>query len=187
MDATRVVLCKCLLFESRSLSPKLLVCIETGKGGENPFLSPNIEAPPSLTGRPFIKQAGSIITVRFIMVIAATVISNQTGYYSSRPCEQLDFMFEGNKTATIAQFPDCAAFYSGKNPAQHTLVEANMDGDSAANVTAALGIGFGPAIWLSFAIHAVGVEIYVSCRRRAEYKERAAFYKRLAANGKSFL
>ena len=96
------------------------------------------------------------------MVIAAMIISQQTGYYASRPCEQLDFIFEGNRTATLAQFPHCAAFYTGENLGQHALVEANINGGSAANAAAALGIGFGPSLWLSLAIHAVGIEIYVS-------------------------
>ncbi|MBE3046457.1 hypothetical protein IMZ48_28785 [Candidatus Bathyarchaeota archaeon] len=96
------------------------------------------------------------------MIIVATVISGQAGYYAPRPCGQLDFIFEGNETAMVAEFPDCVAFYSGENPDQHTLVEANMDGASGAGAAAAIGMGFGSALMLTLAIHAVGVEIYVS-------------------------
>ena len=95
------------------------------------------------------------------MVIAAAIISDQGSYYSARPCGQLDFIFDGNKTATLSEFPECAPFYSGNNKDEYALVKADMDGDSGANVAAALGISFGPAIWLAFAIHAIAIEIYV--------------------------
>lgn len=97
------------------------------------------------------------------MLIAATIISNQGGYYASRPCGQLDFMFKGDYNDTLSLFPGCEAFYSGENLDQYTLVRADMAGESVANVAAAIGMGFGPATWLAFAIHAIGIEIYVSC------------------------
>ena len=96
------------------------------------------------------------------MVIAGGIVSDQGGYYAPRPCGQLDFIFNGDKNTTLEHFPECAPFYSGDNPGQYAMVEANMDGDSAAYAVAALGIGFGPAIWLAIFIHGVGVEIYVS-------------------------
>lgn len=39
---------------------------------------------------------------------------------------------------------------------------ADMGGSSAANAGAALNVNFGMALWLAFALHAVGVEVYVS-------------------------
>jgi len=96
------------------------------------------------------------------MFLAAMITSKQYGYYSARPCGQIDSMFEGNRSATLASYPDCAPYYSGENTDQWAIVRADMFGDSAAEAASALGINFGPAAWLCLTLHAIGIEIYVS-------------------------
>jgi hypothetical protein len=107
-------------------------------------------------------QSGSIITVRLIMFISSTIISTQQGYYAARPCGQVENMLGGDRNATLHKYPECQAYYSGENPDQHALIRADMDGDSGAEAAAALGLTFGAAVWLGLAMHAIGIEIYVS-------------------------
>ena len=108
-------------------------------------------------------QAGSIITVRFINFISSTIISIQQGYYAARPCGQVENMLGGDGNATLHKYPECQAYYSGENPDQHALIRADLvDGDSGAEAAAALGLTFGAAVWLGLAMHAIGIEIYVS-------------------------
>ncbi|KAF5011838.1 hypothetical protein FDECE_2070 [Fusarium decemcellulare] len=103
--------------------------------------------------------ASSIITLRIIMIIMASIIGSKSEYYAVRMCAQIDYVL--GKNETLATYPDCDSFYTGKDPNQQVLVKADM-GDSSTDMTvgAALGLSFGPALWLAFAIHAVGIEIY---------------------------
>lgn len=87
-----------------------------------------------------------------------------SSYYSARPCAQIFDTFEGNQTATLQHYPECAAFFSGADPDRHAAVKAQLGGDggSAIGAAAALGMTFGASAWLAMALHAIGVEIYVS-------------------------
>lgn len=68
-----------------------------------------------------------------------------------------------NVNRTLALYPDCASYFSGENPGQQTVVHADLPGaTSAAEAGAATGMVFGMAVWLALAIHAIGIEIYVS-------------------------
>ncbi|KAH6849622.1 hypothetical protein B0I37DRAFT_338784 [Chaetomium sp. MPI-CAGE-AT-0009] len=127
--------------------------------------------------------AGAIVTVRFITSTAGVIISNTGGYYAARPCGQVDYMLGGNKTATLSYFPDCAAYYSGENLEQYTLVQANMDGDSDANTAAALGLAFSTAVWLALALHAIGVEIYLRLTPAEHERLKKVSYQRQCEAG----
>lgn len=99
-------------------------------------------------------KAGSIITSRLIMFISATIISNQGPYYAPMSCAKLA-SFYSNATALEGAHPACSDLSAW------SIVRANMSGE-AKNVAASLDITFGAAVWLALAIHAIGVEFYVS-------------------------
>lgn len=101
----------------------------------------------------------SIITNRLILIIAATVITAAGGYYSSWSCGKIDFELGKNKT--LNTYPACEAWYNGTSPDQNIAVKADMNG-GVIGAGAALDSSFGVSTWLSFMIHAAGVEIYVS-------------------------
>jgi hypothetical protein len=85
------------------------------------------------------------------------------GYYVARPCEQIFYTLHDNQLATLMHYPECSAYFSGANPDQHAAVKALLGGGGTAiEAGAALGLTFGGAGWLAMAIHAIGVEIYVS-------------------------
>lgn len=96
------------------------------------------------------------------MIIAARIISNK-GYYIVWPCAKIaDTIAAG--LDLVSEYPACAAYANGSNFNQVSAVLADMNGSSAANAGAALNINFGMALWLAFAVHALGIEVYVSIR-----------------------
>jgi hypothetical protein len=100
------------------------------------------------------------------MFISASAIANKSGYYASRPCAQIAYIYQGSGKAeaiTTYLYPDCKAFFNGSNPDQQVVVTLNFDG-LPDQVGAALGESFGMAVSLALAIHAVAVEIYVSAQ-----------------------
>jgi hypothetical protein len=108
----------------------------------------------------------SIITVRLIMFISASSIANNPSYYTSRPCAQIAYSYQGlgpTEAITTSLYPDCQAFFNGSNPDQHVVVALNLNG-LPDQVGAALGESFTMAVWLALAIHAMAVEIYVSAQ-----------------------
>jgi hypothetical protein len=94
------------------------------------------------------------------MIIAANIISGQS-YYIVWTCAKIASTLANNATLLLDDYPSCAAYADGSNLGQVSAVAANFNGKGA-NVGAALNMTFGTALWLSTAIHALGVEIYVS-------------------------
>ncbi|KAH7056943.1 hypothetical protein B0J12DRAFT_568745 [Macrophomina phaseolina] len=121
--------------------------------------------------------AASIITVRIIVPITARIVSAQGRYFTARPCAQLDYMFNSQMEETLRHYPDCVRFYDGSNAEQHVVVNARF-GTHVAEVGAALGLGFGMAMWLALALHAIGVEVYLRLTPREARRLRLESYKR---------
>jgi hypothetical protein len=105
-------------------------------------------------------QAGSIITTRFIMIISAMIISNK-GHYAVWPCAKIAATISEDMEL-VSAYPACASYADGSNLDQVSAVLADMGGASAVNAGAALNVNMGMALWLASAVHALGVEIYVS-------------------------
>ena len=97
------------------------------------------------------------------MFLSAMIISGMGDYYLAMPCDKVEALI-GGRNKTLASYPECAAYYSGANPRQHASVQGDLGGPDGhvERAAAALDLNFGAAWWLSLAMHAVGVEIYVS-------------------------
>jgi hypothetical protein len=106
-------------------------------------------------------QAGSIVTTRIIMILATVIISKSGGYYTVWSCAKIEATLP-NASMLLSKYPACGAYANGSNPNEVAIVKADLDGDTGANAGAALGLSFGMAVWLATAVHAIGVEIYVS-------------------------
>ena len=91
------------------------------------------------------------------------IASNIGSYYIAKPCAQIEYV-TANSIEFAEEFPSCAGYISGANPEQWTTIKADFDGGSP-GVMAALDMSFGMGLWLAFAIHAIGIEIYVSLSR----------------------
>ncbi|KAF2625819.1 hypothetical protein BU25DRAFT_396650 [Macroventuria anomochaeta] len=120
--------------------------------------------------------AGSIITSRFIMIIAAIVISNK-GHHIVWPCAKIADTIADDMDL-VSEYPACAAFVDGSNLNQVSAVLADMGGASAANAGAALDMNFGMALWLAFAVHALGIEIYLQLTPKEAERLRQVSYTR---------
>jgi hypothetical protein len=91
----------------------------------------------------------------------ANIASNR-GQYAPISCDQLaSRSIFGSQEHTIAEFPQCEAYFNGSSLHGVVAVEAAFSGNSVPGILAALNIPFGAAIWLALFIHAVGIEIYV--------------------------
>ncbi|KAK6211455.1 hypothetical protein QIS74_10719 [Colletotrichum tabaci] len=129
--------------------------------------------------------AGSIITLRLIQFTCVVIISRIGTYYVARPCEQVAGTI-GDTNRTIELYPDCAAYFSGANPDQHTVVHADLlNATSAAEAGAAVSMPFGMALWLALAIHAIGIELYLRLTPAEAERLREVSYKRQLEAGMS--
>lgn len=120
--------------------------------------------------------AGSIITNRFILIIAAQIISDK-GYYAVWPCAQIEATLH-NKANWLDTYPSCTSYANGTNLDQVSAVAASFGRGGEPNAGAALDINFGMALWLALAIHAVGVEIYLQCTPKETQRLRQVSYQR---------
>ncbi|KAK4223908.1 hypothetical protein QBC38DRAFT_424544 [Podospora fimiseda] len=102
--------------------------------------------------------AGSIVSMRLIMMILIRIMgSNRTVIM---PCAKIAYYFGGSQKATLAQYPECATYFSGEDTHKALGIRADFYGEMM-NSMAAWTLSFGPALWLAFIMHAIGVEIYL--------------------------
>ena len=124
--------------------------------------------PPSLSQRHCgadadgILKAGCIVTARLVMVIAASIVSSAGSYSAVWPCAKIAYALRSNETM-LSLYPSCGSYFDGTNPWQEAAVHADMAG-KVEEVGAALNVSFGMACWVALALHAIGIEIYVSLR-----------------------
>lgn len=97
-----------------------------------------------------------------LIAVAKAVSGPDSQFYQFIPCKVIDFILSGSHERISQLAPGCAAYLTGGNPEQWTAVQADWTDDNPVGKTAALRIGFHFASWVCFAIHAIGVEIYVS-------------------------
>ena len=92
--------------------------------------------------------AGSIITLRLIMILSALAISSLGGYYRAMPCKEIGFILD-NRATFEADYPQC--FAANGTTDGWVAVKASFDSKP---VSTSLGLNFGMAGWLAFAMHA---------------------------------
>ena len=90
------------------------------------------------------------------MIIAATIISMDSidPVYQAMPCDKLNSFYD-TTSELLEAHPICASLSAISS------VKANMNG-TVEQIAAALSLCFSMAVWLALAIHAIGIEIYVS-------------------------
>ncbi|KAF1844308.1 uncharacterized protein K460DRAFT_162021 [Cucurbitaria berberidis CBS 394.84] len=120
--------------------------------------------------------AGAIITNRIILILATIIIKNQ-GYYTVWPCAKIEATLP-SPHLLLNRYPTCAAYANGTSPDQVALVAATFGEGDATNTGAALNINFGMALWLAFAIHALGVEVYLHLTPKEAQRLRQVSYQR---------
>jgi hypothetical protein len=91
------------------------------------------------------------------MIIAVQIMSAMGDWHTIRPCAQIAYVSEDDARS----YAECAAYFAGSNPDALAIVHVNFSGTTT-EIGASLGVPFGMAVWLGLAIHAIGVEFYVS-------------------------
>ncbi|GAP90552.1 hypothetical protein SAMD00023353_5000400 [Rosellinia necatrix] len=120
---------------------------------------------------------GVIITTRIGLFIGALVVSSIGGHYLAQPCDKINFAV-GGQNATMELYPECAPFFSGANPDQQAVVDANYYGNNAMEVGAAFNVVFGPAAWIALALHVIGAELYLRLTPAEHDRLRNVSYQR---------
>ncbi|ORY62061.1 uncharacterized protein BCR38DRAFT_486337 [Pseudomassariella vexata] len=133
--------------------------------------------------------AGSIITVRIIMILAALILPMTGTYYVAQPCDKIQWTFNQGGLSNdqmLLSYPACAAFLSGEVMDQHATAKVDFSGaQDAIQVSAAFDFIFGTALWLAFALHVIGVELYLHLTpAEAERLRKVSYQKQLEAGMK---
>jgi len=63
-------------------------------------------------------------------------------------------------------YPECEGYMAGNDPHGLAKVKADVNG-TPVELAAAFGSVFGAAFWLALALHAIGIEVYVSQRPKS--------------------
>ncbi|KAG9191710.1 hypothetical protein G6011_10444 [Alternaria panax] len=125
--------------------------------------------------------AGTIITSRLIVIIAAKIIASQ-GYYIVWTCKKIAVTISDDVDLATS-YPTCTSFVNGTDPEAVSSVAATFGSGDAANTGAALNVVFGMALWVSLALHAFGVELYLHLTPKEAQRLRQISYQRQIESG----
>ena len=119
--------------------------------------------------------AGTIITLRIIMIISAQIISSAGGFYQAWPCAKISFLYEDDSAGFQNAYPQC--FMTNGTIHGWIAVKAKF-ADNSPQIATSLGLTFGSAGWLGLVLHIMGVEIYLQMTPRESNRLRVVSYQR---------
>ncbi|RVD89590.1 uncharacterized protein DFL_000592 [Arthrobotrys flagrans] len=131
---------------------------------------------------------GVIITMRFVMLIAATIINQMGSYWMGVSCKELEFGFiNGNNTfaAELAfrdRYPACIDLRGTLLPDRYIAIQGLADG-RVEEVSVGYKLGFGMAVWVCLVLHAVLAEVYLALTSRETERLRMVSYEKQKARG----
>ncbi|KAF3933673.1 hypothetical protein ABW19_dt0200247 [Dactylella cylindrospora] len=132
---------------------------------------------------------GVIITLRIIMVIAATVVDEQESYYTAVDCGEIKYgYYQTQDNATEAErlfaerWPTCLSTDPKATANGHVAVQGLPSG-GLEKVIVGYKVTFGMAAWLALLIHLVGVEVYLALTPREDERLRRVSYERQMERG----
>ncbi|KAF5989008.1 hypothetical protein FBULB1_1163 [Fusarium bulbicola] len=98
--------------------------------------------------------AGSIITVRIIMIISAVIMSKNPSFRLPMQCAKAASFYDDTESL-IAKYPTCQDLNAW------VAIQGDISGEGTENIASALSLGFSMGLWLALAIHAIGIEVYL--------------------------
>ncbi|KAG9074813.1 hypothetical protein FRC06_010442 [Ceratobasidium sp. 370] len=119
--------------------------------------------------------AGSIITLRIVMIITAKIVAAIDQYHTVWSCGEVEYVLK-NATLVAQQYPTCA---SGVD----AFVAVPARWTTALPIGSSLRIAFGPAGWIALLVHAIGVEIYIHLTPGEDTRLRKVSYQRQLERG----
>ncbi|KAK6513114.1 hypothetical protein TWF506_009280 [Arthrobotrys conoides] len=131
---------------------------------------------------------GVIITMRFVMLIAATIINQMGTYWMGVSCKELEFGFiNGNNTlaaemAFRARYPGCIDLKGMLLPDKNIAIQGLTDG-RVEEASVGYKLGFGMAVWVCLVLHAVLAEVYLALTSRETERLRMVSYEKQRARG----
>ncbi|KAF2217045.1 hypothetical protein CERZMDRAFT_32106 [Cercospora zeae-maydis SCOH1-5] len=119
--------------------------------------------------------AGGIITVRLVQVMMGLIISRIGSYYITMLCAQIE-----GAGGNFDKYPSCQA-----DPEGFAVVHANWSGttNGVEEVAATFHLSFGATMWLTFALHLLGVELYLRLTKAETERLRQVSYERQLERG----
>ncbi|KAJ1310734.1 hypothetical protein OPQ81_009256 [Rhizoctonia solani] len=124
--------------------------------------------------------AGSIITVRIVMIILAQIISAIGQYYTLWHCGEVLYAIDNNSTQLTQFYPMCTGESS-----ESILVPVPAVWTIGLTIGSTLRASFGPSVWIGFILHTVGVEIYIHLTPGEAARLRKVSYQRQLEAGMS--
>lgn len=122
---------------------------------------------------------GTIITLRFIMILSAVISTQSSNYYTTMSCGEIASLY--NSSARVGQlYPRCSNPNSTVD--DMVVVQAKFS-DQHEQLAVSLELSFGMAIWLALILHLVGVEIYLALTPRESNRLRQVSYLRQLEQG----
>ena len=123
---------------------------------------------------------GTIITLRLIMIISALITSKLDTYYTTRTCDEVNFIYRNDDGQAQRLYPQCAAPEGADTV---VVVRAIFGSGRPDQIGASLGISFGMAMWMALILHLVGVEIYLALTPREGNRLRQVSYEKQMERG----
>ncbi|XEU97453.1 hypothetical protein FSHL1_002739 [Fusarium sambucinum] len=120
--------------------------------------------------------AGSIVTLRMIMIISATIMSKTPSFRQPMQCEKVSSFYDDNADL-LDKYPTCSDLNAW------VAVQGDMDGQGAEEIATALSLGFSVGVWIALAIHAIGVEVYLHLTPAEFERLRQISYQRQQERG----
>lgn len=124
---------------------------------------------------------GTIITLRIVMILSAIISSQMSYYATTMTCGEL-LSILGTSQAVDELYPQCGQ--PGSTVDTRAIVQAKF-GSQPEQVSAALRLSFGMALWMSLFLHGVGVEIYLNLTPRESNRLRQVSYEKQMERGLS--
>ncbi|KAI1752345.1 hypothetical protein F4782DRAFT_530598 [Xylaria castorea] len=109
--------------------------------------------------------AGSIITMRIIMISTSLAISLIGGYYLAMPCDKINSIL-GARRETLQAYPECSPYFTEGDVARKAIVDADIFGTSRVEFAATFNLAYGMSAWLAIFSHVVGVELYIQSPKK---------------------
>ncbi|TVY75842.1 hypothetical protein LSUE1_G006030 [Lachnellula suecica] len=126
---------------------------------------------------------GTIITTRIFVRTTAVAIGHIGNYYQVWTCDKIDFTYKqfGFSGILALKYPQC--LIPGGTLDGRVVVKAEDTMTAPENGGAGGALAFEFGLWLSVALHIIGVEIYLSLTPRESKRLRQVSYERQLAAG----